>query len=87
MARCRTTAELELERGARRQAEGVVADLRAQLESVWAAEEAARSAAQRTLAVLQEEVFAVKVRSGGVPPVPAPSHTFSYLLTPSGGAL
>lgn len=75
-----------MERGARRQAEGVVADLRAQLESVWAAEEAARSAAQRTLAVLQEEVFAVKVRSGG-PPVPAPSHTFSYLPTPSGGPL
>lgn len=56
--------ELEAERGARGKAEVLVSNLRSQLEGVRAAEEAARAAAQRTLALLEAEVSALKVQPG-----------------------
>lgn len=58
----RAASDLEAERGARGKAEDLVTNLRGQLEGVRAAEEAARAAAQRTLALLEAEVSALKVQ-------------------------
>jgi chromosome segregation ATPase len=55
----KAAAELKLERASRGQVEGMAADLRGQLEGIYAAKEAARSAAQHTLAILEKEESAL----------------------------
>jgi hypothetical protein len=70
MILCRAAAELKLERASRGQVEGMAADLRGQLEGIYAAKEAARSAAQHTLAILEKEesaLNAMKVHSAHPP--------------------
>ena len=70
---------MEAERGARSTAEDVVSSLRAQLGKVRAEEEAARAAAQRTLALLEAEVSSFKV-----PPPGSRTNTHSSAPTGSG---